>query len=351
MEKRGRIDGHMHVAHQNPEALFEVAAHYGFDRFATLGCPCLWKLSNNMDCLLPKVMAPKKVYAFGGLSYGPRQDTKEALADQLRRMMDAGLDGLKLIETKPAAMRRLNVRLDSELYEGVFALAEEHGFPVLWHVGDPATFWSIETAPAFAIAGNMCYIGEEWPPLSEIYAQVEKVLTRHPKLRVCFAHFYFTGDDMAHAARMFDTWPNVWFDLTPGTEMYSHFLRDTEKWRAFFEKYSRRIFMGTDFTDSQADMENGLFDHLYTLATEALEKSGPVKVWDIEGTGMGLSAEALNNIYVSSYEAFAGREPIPMNKEGLERLRNWYQAQYDGLNDNEDRGYCMGLLDRIIGTL
>lgn len=346
-----KIDAHMHTLYQAPERLFQVADKYGFEKFNVLACPCLWKYSNNLDCILPKAMDGKRAYAFGGLTYFEGQKNREALTAQLQRMMDAGFDGLKLIETKPDTFRRLGVAIDSDIYEGVFSLAEKKGFPILWHVGDPATCWNIETAPAFAVENGWCYLDDSFASLSEIYRQVETVLHRHPKLKVCLAHFYFTSDDMPHAARMFDTWENVSFDLTPGTEMYGHFLSDPEVWRSFFTKYQDRIIFGTDFTDSVEDWENGLFDHLYNLATKSIEESGHVKVWDIEGTGLGLDKEVLDKVYVTNFEGFAGEKPVPIHKEGLQALSDWCQGVNDIAGTEEDKEYAARLTKRILDLL
>ncbi len=339
------VDCHMHTLSGAPEKLQGIADHFGFEKYTVLGCPCFAGPLNNLEVLLAKALYPRHAYAFGGLTYLPHERNGEAHEKQVRRLMEAGFDGIKFIESKPTVACDLNVQMDSEELEPVFSLLEETQFPILWHVGDPASFWNEKLAPAFAVQNGWCYTDPSFPSLAELYAQTERVLSRHPRLQVCLAHFYFTGDDMAHAGRMMDTYPGLRFDLTPGTEMYGQFLQDPVLWREFFIKYQDRILFGTDISDDSKDFDSGLYDTLVGLIKSTLTQLGPVAVWDIRGQGLGLPQAVLDKIFAANAELMNGKTPRPIRREGLDGLIKWHEAnvslaQKEPLKELTDRLYA-----------
>ncbi len=311
------IDAHMHVVEGRAEAVWQNADRYGFEMLNVLACPCLFGAQNNLEVALVKALRPGRAYAFGGLMHGQGIETAADYGDQARALYEAGFDGLKFIETKPDTMRALGRPLDSPCFEEVFALAEEKQWPILWHVGDPETFWDVNTAPRFAVENGWCYDDPSFPTLGALYAQAEAVLRRHPRLKVCFAHFYFTSDDFAHAQRMMETWPGVRFDLTPGSEMFPNFAQSSAAWRDFFVTHSDRILFGTDFTD---EPQHDMYEHLLRMIDGTLAGRGTFTVWDSVCGGMELPPEALSRIYAVNFEDFAGTAPRPFVREGLTRV-------------------------------
>ncbi|MDD4638046.1 MAG: amidohydrolase family protein, partial [Bacteroidales bacterium] len=190
----------------------------------------------------------------------------------------------------------------------MFALCEERRIPILWHVGDPAPFWR-EDAPAWARERGWYYGGGAYPSLEELYARAERVLARHPRLNVCFAHLYFCSDDMAHAQRLLDTYPNVRLDITPGTEMYTAFFAAPQRWREFFLRNAARIQLGSD-SDFTADGEP-LAD-AQVLALGAL-LDGPVAAYDFAAHGLALPDAVIKAICHDNFLSFAGRAaPAPI---------------------------------------
>jgi len=235
---------------------------------------------------------------------------------QLELMLDAGCDGFKLLESKPSVYRELQLPLDGEVFDRAFALAQEARVPITWHAGDPATFWDAKTAPEFAVRNNWLCVGEGFPTLEEIYAQVENVFARYPNLRAAMAHLYFTSDDRAHAEQMLDTYENFWLDLTPGSEMYTAFLADREGWRAFFEKYQDKLIFGTDMVDEEGDVVFGSQDAIVEFVMKTLTDSKPFDVRGICGTGLGLAQPVLEKIFAKNFERRVG-SPKPISQSGL----------------------------------
>ena len=233
------IDAHIHLHDYAPGQVKAWADRKQLAGYLLAGLAC-YREGNNEMCLQAKLEDPDRAWFFAGLAH-PCAD----YAAQLQSWLQKGADGLKLLETKPARNTTL-VDLSGEEFDGMFALCEEQQIPILWHVGDPATFWDPEKAPDWAKANGWYYGEGDYPTLQQLYAQAEKVLARHPRLKVCFAHLYFCSDDMPHAQRLLDAYPNLRLDITPGTEMYTAFFADREAWRAFFLRNAGRIQMGSD---------------------------------------------------------------------------------------------------------
>ena len=220
------IDGHMHTKGAPGRWFADCADARGYEAYAVLSLSCMQAYGgdrNNEECLAAKRADPARAYFFAGLVH-PCADPLQ----HVRRWLDRGADGVKLIETKPTVWKETGADLSDAAFDPLFAFLEESQTPVLWHVGDPATFWKREEAPDFAFQNGWFYGDGGFPELAALYGVAETVLERHPKLRATFAHLYFCGDDRAHLERLLDRYENVRVDITPGVEMYDHFFADRE---------------------------------------------------------------------------------------------------------------------------
>lgn len=311
------IDSHTHLDCHNPKKLVEMVDHFGYEKFGVMAIPCSRNPLNTLECLLVKRHAPGRAYVFGGMVYTDGQPaTGDDHEKQLRLMLDAGCDGWKLLESKPSVYRALQIPLDSDVFEKAFALAERENVPLTWHAGDPATFWSLDTAPAFAIENNWTCVGEGFPTLEKIYSEVENVMARHPRLRTAMAHLYFTSDDRAHAERMLDAYENFWLDLTPGSEMYYAFHEDVPGWRAFFEKYQDKLVFGTDMVDSEGDVVFDSQDTIVDLVLKTFMEDKPFEIMGQKCMGMNLPQTVTEKILARNFEGRVG-QPKPINEKGL----------------------------------
>ena len=327
------VDSHVHLSYHDPKKMLEMADRYGFEKLAAMAIPLYRNPLNTLECLLMKRLAPERVYTFGGLHYFP--DVAPTAADhekQLEMLMNAGCDGWKILESKPSVYRNLRQPLDGEVFEKAFAMAERENIPITWHAGDPATFWSADTAPEFAVRHNWLCVGEGFPTLEEIYAQVENVLARHPKLRVSMAHLYFISDDRLHGERLLNTYENFWLDITPGSEMYYAFLADREGWTDFFNKYQDRIVFGTDMEDDLGDVVFGSQDVIYGLVEKTLIGNEYFEGAGAKGTGLGLAPAVLQKIFAENFERRAGKTPRPLSESGLNDYVNWLLPKLDKEN-------------------
>jgi hypothetical protein len=251
------------------------------------------------------------------------------LTAQVDAFVAAGCDGLKMID-KPTARRVMNVPVTDAYYADYWARVEELKLPIVWHVNDPEEFWEPAKLPAWARQLGWGY-GPDEVKKEALYAEVEVVLARHPKLCAIFPHFYFLSADLPRAGRFLDAHPSVSFDLAPGIEFLYNMSHDLDATRAFFVRYADRIIFGTDLASRQT-VEEGRFRAgiVYRwLETEDTFRV-PSGVDFLLGQpqdglirGLALPDDVLAKLYGGNFTRLAGACPKPLNlglaAEELER--------------------------------
>ena len=305
------IDSHVHFVH--PERMDDIVTLMDAvpcTRFNLVCLPNRDGTTQNAAALHFKEHHPDRVYLSGALAYGSAlADPDRApalLARQVGTLKAQGFDGLKLIEGKPEVRKLLPFPLDGPLYAPLWAALEEEQFPVVFHVADPDDFWDAERCPTWARRSGWDYSDGSYPSKEVLYAEVDRILTRHPRLKIVFAHFYFLSRDLERAARFLDAHPSICLDLAPHMDMYVDFSRDPSTTRDFFLRYQHRILYGTD-TDTRA-IERGaegvsLMRFIPRLIRAFLEQEGAL---DLPGPtryrGLGLPRPALEQIYHANFE-------------------------------------------------
>ena len=328
------VDGHIHFP--RPELMHDVVAVMdasGVQRANLVAVPDLQVINQNPALIHFKAHHPQRVFICGALDYtqvwadvtrGP-----QALAEQIATLQQIGFDGLKLIEGKPMVRKLLAIPFDDPLYARLWSVLEEQGFPIVFHVADPEEFWDADGCPDWARAQGWFYGEGGYPAKESLYAEVDRVLERHPALKIVFAHFYFLSADLQRAAAFLDAHPEVCFDLTPGVEMYHDFARDIQAARDFFLRYQDRLVYGTDIGASslQRDPAEGL-DRSESLSRTWIVRRfletedvfvGPEGAGHWLGMdtgqfhGIALPTEVLDKIYRANFERLFGATPAVLN--------------------------------------
>ncbi len=222
---------------------------------------------------------------------------------QIETVLDLGADGVKLMFS-PDLQRYYGKGLDDPYYDEMFSLLEERNTPVNIHLADPETFWE----------NGKQYDDPTFPKKEEMYAQTFRMLDKHPKLRVCFAHFMFLSDFPDEAVRVMEKYPNVMFDLTPGVEMYPNFKKRIDFWKEFFKKYSKRIMFGTDCNTIKS-INKDLEKSVYKFLTAEGDYTDSFYGTEYALTGINLSENELENICYNNFIRFVGESKKPLNVE------------------------------------
>lgn len=299
-------------------------------------------VSNNIIAALYKLRYPE-IYAHGGLTYDvyPVPDNMTAGMDpltQYRELMEIGFDGIKMLEAKPTEIKAIGRLVCDDLYEPFFAAIEEDGTHMVWHSGDPDSFWDPDQVKPWQRERGWFYGDGTYPTYEEIYRHAEAVLQRHPKLKVTFAHFFFLSGDPQRLERdFFAKYPNVNVDLTPGVEMYGSFGKDPAYYREFFTRYADRIEYGTDCSNhNTVDGNLKTCDPVY----EFLTTDRDFNCWHYEFRGLNLDKPVQEKILAGNFLRRISEKPKPINKEALKAYVNKYRylirdAQVRSLIDAE----------------
>ena len=308
-------DCHMHAGGlDGPSKVVEIMEASGFSAANILSIPTPGdeSLHQNSLCLLAKALHQGKIYCFGGLRHPLPGTVHDPLPyeQQARRLIEAGCDGMKMLEGKPTERKALQEPLDSPRYDAYYAYLESDAVPLLYHVADPETFWDAD-ASAEPEDNPWAYGDGTYPTKEEIYQEMERVLAKFPGLRIVFAHFYFLSADLDRAGRLLDKWPNVSLDLTPGGEMYWNFSKNPERSREFFLKYQDRILLGTD---NMAGLWGWVTEKQEAVAQikgirTFLETDRTFEWLGGQQRGIALDLAALKKIYSGNFRRFAGDEP------------------------------------------
>jgi len=329
-----RIDGHAHLSGLEGIArLVRSARAAGLER---MNLACLWRaetVNANPEAFVAKAEHPELFYVFGGLDHcscisGGRVGSPP-LAAQVDRLAELGADGIKMIETKPTSRKVLDVPADSDYFEGLFSRLEERSLPLLWHVADPEEFWDPVRVPAWARKAGWFYDGS-FVPKETLYAEVERVLERHPRLVVIFAHFLFLSADLARAGAFLDAHGRAHLDLAPGWELLYNMSRDPERSREFFVKYADRIVYGTDISSGMrpqaaAELAGAVARWLSTADT--FRESPDYGVL----RGLSLPEDVLAKIFRGNFERIAGARPRPLRREIAREECERIAAELDAL--------------------
>ena len=344
------VDGHIHFRHpERADGIFAVMDAVPLFRVHLLSTIRQESINDNPAVIHFKARHPDSAYISGALDYSQMDAdparASENLANQIAMLKEVGFDGLKMVEGTPRNRKWLQIPFDAPEYEGMWTALEELELPLLFHVADPEEFWDRTRLPKWAQTSGRDYEDPAYPLKEELYAEMDRVLDRHPNLKLILAHFYFLSADLKRAGTFLDAHPNVCFDLTPGLEMVNNFSRNQDGAREFFIQYQNRLIYGTDITsgDLEAGDQYGMTGSLgKAWVVRCLLETGDRFVPPEEighwlyapldsFRGLDLPREALEKIYRTNFERIYGPVPVPLDRDRavteLERLAAAFDAR------------------------
>ena len=335
------IDCHTHCIGDDPLESIRllhdgISEHTESNRYTVLSLSggdflCEKTVLQNLVCLLLKAQHPDQVYAFGGL-YHYFQDTNPSAIDHASNtalLLDAGFDGMKMIEGKPTAWKKLSRPLGAPYYDSYYALLAERGKPLLMHVADPDYDWDAARITEDAKKRGFFYGDGSFPSWEQLHVEAENIVKKHPALRMVFAHFFYLAIDLSRARRLLDTYENVMFDICLGPQIYRQIAREPDVFREFFLRYQDRLLFGTDFVGS--DLKNDIQNT--EMIRRVLETDDAFPMWDETLQGILLPEAVLEKVYRTNFDRLVG--PInPINPGAATKV--FAQAeQLIGLLDNK----------------
>ncbi len=321
------VDGHVHMgAHTEEASLLRIAEATGIARMNLVSIQNPATGSGLAQSLYMKARHPDQFFVFAGLNHAEKLSggrvKMPGLAEQVEQFVQVGCDGIKMIEGKPTSRQRMDVPVSDPYFAPYWARVEELGLPIVWHVNDPEEFWDADRLPAWAKEHGWGY-GPDDVQKETLYAEVDEVLARHPRLNIILAHFYFLSADLERAARFLDAHPTVCFDLAPGVEMLYNLSQTPEASREFFIRFADRIVFGSDLSSGQpvteARARAGItFRWLESADTFCVPPEADFLLGAPDDgviRGMSLPNEALRKIYGGNFTRLAGDGPRALDVE------------------------------------
>ncbi len=140
------------------------------------------------------------------------------------------------------------ISIDDIRLDPVWAAAGRLGMPVLIHSGDPVAFFTPvdknnERWMQLKRHPDWGYYGKDVPNRSELLAQRNRVIARHPKTKFIGAHVGCSADDLKAVENALEKYPNLYVDIAGRV---SELGRVPYSSRRFLIRFQDRILFGTD---------------------------------------------------------------------------------------------------------
>ena len=202
------------------------------------------------------------------------------------------------------------VMVDSPLFTPIFEYIAREDRVLILHTGEPRACW----LPLDPVSPHFEYYSQhpewhmhartEYPSHAELILARDRVLERHPNLRVVGAHLGSLEYDVGELEQRFRRFKN--FSVDTAERLRDLSLQSPARVRAFFEAYAGRVLYGSDllFETAFSAMSDAERNAALGQVREVLEQeqayyrnAGVVLVRGKHLAGLGLSAQAARCLF------------------------------------------------------
>lgn len=183
-------------------------------------------------------------------------------ADRLEREVGYGAKGIKFFKAMGLGARDAKGKLipiDDARFDPIMAKAAKLNVVVAIHVGDPKAFFEPPTPKnerydELKLAPDWSFHGQDYPSLTELWKQTERLIARHPSTTFLFIHLGLP-EDIGYMEKLLDAHPNVFVDTSARVPEFGR--HPVDKLQRFFAKFQDRILFGTDLAISPGHWQLG----------------------------------------------------------------------------------------------
>tara|TARA_R110002049_G_scaffold2750_8_gene22218 strand:+ start:158185 stop:159297 length:1113 start_codon:yes stop_codon:yes gene_type:complete len=203
------------------------------------------------------------------------------------------------------------VLVDDESMQPVLSHLEEQNLTLIMHIADPIEYWRKPDAIAdenrrkrLVQRGGLYVMHDkvDAPSHEDLIAARDRVLQRHPKLKVVGAHLGSLEHDLDELAIRLDRYPN--FAVDTAARMGDLAQYDRETLRSFLIRYQDRILYGTDMSikpqhngDNQRIRLLDRWQRDWNLLAGDAEVVYPAVRGEVKIQGLALPMPVLEKIY------------------------------------------------------
>ncbi len=250
------IDYHNHLDSLEPRDVLRVMDACGIEKIVNI----TMKTGEDALRMIDKFHAanPQRFATIGWMDWSDVTDP-DFVARTLQRLetlVERGVVGIKFWKDLGLSVRDARgelLRVDDERLAPVFDKAEELGIPVMFHTADPDAFFlpidaQNERYEELAAHPDWGFYGAQYSK-QELLDQRDCVIARHPKTTFVAAHVAESGENLARANQLLETYPNVYIDISARA---SELGRQPYSARALFLKFPDRILFGSDLLPEES---------------------------------------------------------------------------------------------------
>ena len=182
----------------------------------------------------------------------------DRVIEQLEPDFQAGAVGCKIWKNVGMEIKKPSgefLMVDDPLFDPIFDYLEQAHTTLIAHLAEPLACW--QPLNPGALHYNYYHTHPEWhmankpefPSHGEILGARDRMLDKHPGLRVVGAHLASLEYDVAEIATRLDRYPNLAIDTS--ARLLDLAAQDTEAVRKLFVDYQDRILFGTDIVQRE----------------------------------------------------------------------------------------------------
>jgi predicted TIM-barrel fold metal-dependent hydrolase len=243
---------------------------------------------------------PERFQVWCGLDFSGYNEPGygRAAVVELERCYRAGARGVGEISDKGLGVinqeaKAPGMHLDDPRLDPLYGKCADLHIPINLHIGEPiwfslpmdekndglmnADYWRLDNKPNVVPHDGMIKV-------------LENVLRGHPKTTVIACHYANCEYDFSILARLLDTYPNLYSDISGRYEETGPIPRATSQ---FISKYQGRLLYGTDMGRAQPQYEFSF--HILETLDEAFYENGYRYHWQYNG--FGLDDAVLKKLY------------------------------------------------------
>lgn len=237
----------------------------------------------------------------------------ESVIESLTADFNGGAVGCKLWKNIGMAVHKPDgsfLMIDDPLFTPIFEYLSRGNHTLLMHMAEPLACWRPldERSPHYDYYRTHpqwhMYQHPEYPSHAELIAARDRVVERHPALRIVGAHLASLEYDVDEVAARFERYPNFAVDIS--ARLGDLAMQNSDKVRDFFIKYQDRILFGTDVVmqtrpsqmteeDRRTAVES--LRSTYELHFAYLETAESLTVGKIKTRGISLPQTVLDKVY------------------------------------------------------
>lgn len=203
------------------------------------------------------------------------------------------------------------IMINNEGFDPVLDFIESENKTLVAHLGEPKNCWL--ALDSMTVNSDISYfknhpqyhmfLHPEYPSYEDQIAARDRMLEKHPNLRVVGAHLGSQEWDVDDLARSLDKFPNLAVDMSA---RICHFqVQNREKVRNFIIKYQDRLLYGTDLVQGETSVNISFRNQIHDVWLKDWEYFTTDKVLNSDKVncdfqGLNLRSRVIKKIYYTN---------------------------------------------------